>query len=73
MIWRLRFVHRVPVRTSPVAVRVAVHSWASIRARDDVSGAGKGMTEVGVGRVPSAPKEPIVGRHNDRADLLGEG
>ena len=31
------------------------------------------MTEVGVGRVSQGPKELIVGCHNDRAGLLGEG
>src|SRR5215207_640033 len=32
---RCRFVHCVPARTSPVAVRVAVHTWSAIRARDN--------------------------------------
>ena len=48
MIWRHHFVHCVPVRISPVAVRVAVHAWSPIRARDEASGVGQGTTEVGV-------------------------
>jgi hypothetical protein len=28
MVWRYRSVHCVPVRTSPVAVWVAVHAWS---------------------------------------------
>ena len=47
-----RFVHCVPVRISPVAV----HSWPSTRARDEVSGVTRGMIEAGVGRVPRAPR-----------------
>jgi hypothetical protein len=38
MIWRLPFVYCVPVRISPVAVRVAVHAWSAIRARGEVCG-----------------------------------
>jgi hypothetical protein len=44
MIWGYRFVHCVPVRTSPVAV----HGWSAIRARDEASGIGQGTTEVSV-------------------------
>ena len=52
MIWRSHFVHCILARTSPVAVRVAVHAWSSIGARDEVCGVGKGMSEVSVvGRV----------------------
>ena len=36
VIWRHHFVHCVPVRTSPVVVRVAVHAGSSIRARGEV-------------------------------------
>ena len=62
MIRGCRFVHCVPVRTSPVAVRVAVHSWPSIRAWDDTSGVAHGMTEVSAGRIlHGAPKKVIVG------------
>jgi hypothetical protein len=43
-----RFVHCVPVRISPVAVRVAVHACSAIRARGEVRGVGEGMSEVGV-------------------------
>jgi len=48
MIWRYHFVHCVPVRTSPVAVRVAVHARSAIRAGGEVCGVGVGMSEVGV-------------------------
>src|SRR3712207_3620310 len=41
-------VHCVLACTSPVAVRVAVHGWSPIRARDEASGVGQGTTEVGV-------------------------
>jgi hypothetical protein len=46
MIWRCHFVQSVPVCISPVAV----HAWASPRARDEVSPVDQGMTEVDVGR-----------------------
>src|SRR5918995_21576 len=36
MLWRYRFIHRVPGRISPVAV----HAWSSIRALDEVPGLG---------------------------------
>jgi hypothetical protein len=48
MIWRSHFVHCVLARTSPVAVRVALHSWSATRARDEASGVGQGMTEAGI-------------------------
>src|SRR5687767_493831 len=65
VIWRYRYVCCVLMRTSPAAVRVALHAWSSIRAWDEASDVGQGMTEVGVGRAPRAPKELIVGRRND--------
>ena len=37
MIWRLPFVHCVPVRTSPVAVRVAVNPLAKTLIADLIS------------------------------------
>ena len=54
------------MRTSPVAGRVAVHGWSAILARDDASGIGQGMTDVGVvvGRVCLALEELIVSRHS---------
>jgi hypothetical protein len=52
MIFRSRFVQCVPVRISPVAVRVAVHRWSATRARDEVSGVRQGMTKVGARLVP---------------------
>jgi hypothetical protein len=48
MIWRSHFVHFVPVRISPVAVRLAVHAGSSTRARGEVCGVGEGTSEVGV-------------------------
>jgi hypothetical protein len=69
MTWRYRFVHCVPVRIIPVAV----HAGSSIRARDDASGVGQGITELDVGRISQGRKELIVGRHNDRTGFLGEG
>jgi hypothetical protein len=69
VVGRYRFVHSVLVRNSPVAVRVAVHVWPAIRARDEVCGVGPGTTEVGVGRLPRSLKELIVGRHS-RCDVL---
>jgi hypothetical protein len=63
MIWRYHFVQCVPVRISPVAVPVAVHSWPSTRARDEVSGVGWRMTEVGVELILQGPQSAIVARH----------
>ena len=54
-----------PLCTSPVAVRVALHAWSSIRAWDEASDVGQGMSEVSIGRAPSSPTELIVGRRND--------
>ena len=54
-IWWSQFVHCVPVRISPVAVRVAVHEWSATRARDEGSGTHQGMTKVGVGLVSQKP------------------
>jgi hypothetical protein len=68
-IWRSRFVHCVPVRISPVAVRVAVHAGLSIRAWDDASGIAHGMTEVGARHVPQSSKELIVCRRRRCAYL----
>jgi hypothetical protein len=51
MVWRYHFVHCVPARISPVAVRVAVHSWSAPRARDEVCAVGQGTTEVDMWRV----------------------
>ena len=66
MIWWYRFVHCVPARTSPVAVRVAVHAWSAIRARDEASAMGQETTEVGVvvGRVCLDLEKLIVDRHS---------
>jgi hypothetical protein len=48
MIRGCRFVHCVLMRISPVAVRVAVHRWSSVRARGEVCGVGEAMSEVSV-------------------------
>jgi len=75
MIRRNRFVHCVPVRISPVAVRVAVHAWSAIRAWDEASAVGQGTTEVGVvGRVRLSP-QGAYRRPSQRlrAGLLNEG
>jgi hypothetical protein len=66
MIWWYRFVHRVPVRTSPVAVRVAVHAWSSNLAEDGICGVGQGTTEVEVevGRICLYLEELVVGHHS---------
>src|SRR5919112_6727607 len=47
------FVHCVLACTGPVAV----HVWSSTCARDEISGVGHGMTEVGVGHVSWGLKE----------------
>jgi hypothetical protein len=60
-IWQSHFVQCVPARISTVAV----HSWPSIRARDELFGVGEEMTEVGVRRVTHGLEERIVGCHND--------
>jgi hypothetical protein len=64
MICGSRFVQCVPVRASPVAVRVAVYAWSTTRARDEVCGVGQGMFEVGVviWRVCLGLGDRIVGR-----------
>ena len=69
---RCHLVHCVPARTSPVAVRAAVHGWSATRARDDASSIGQGMTDVGVvvGRVCLALEELIVSRHSRCDGLL---
>src|SRR5215208_2498154 len=55
MIWRYRFVHSVPARTSSVAVRVAVHAGSATGTRNAALGVGQGMTEVGVGLSQRTP------------------
>ena len=63
-----------PVRTSayqPGCSTVAVHLSASIRARDEVSGVGQGMTEVNVvGSVSLDLEELILSRYSRCDDLL---
>ena len=67
VVGRGRFVHCVPVRTSPVAV----HVGSSIRAWDEVSAVGQGTTKVGVvGSVCLDLEELIVGPHSRCDGLL---